>query len=642
MLGILIWLQGNILVWKYGLLDGEGIDWSKHVWRGLDALFWTVALILCFVFYNAIYKRSAVLSVALLSVQLLYFGFTSVQSPSIWTEGKKLSTPASVPQDIYTFSSNKNIIHIVFDAFQSDFFVELVNEDADYYRHKLEGFIFFKETIGAFATTYMSIPASLSGVEYKNNIGMRQFVKTILEGRTISNVLYDNGYEVDLVHIGPFYGKGRSTNSFLVPFFYGGSTRELKIGKSLLMMDIVLFRFAPHFLKKRIYNNQLWLLQPLVGRQRGLEFFQVSHNVFFKDLIENMNVGRTAPVYKFIHLVTTHPPVVIKKNCEYAGRVLASTRENQMAQYTCSLDLFIKLLDRLKSYGIYDSSLVIVQADTGLGTPVKVRVNAGSSFGQTRSDQAIVGKALPLLMIKAPYFKEPLRTSNVQAMLSDIPVTISSVLGLNEEFPGRSLFETECGEVRERKYHHYKWRHQHWQADFLPRLDEYIIRGSVFNGDSWRLGGVHLSPRVRDSFQAKRIDFGTENASKFLIRGWGGAESSPDEGYSYNWALGRSASVLLTLPKRAVKLTANVRPYVFENPVNITIRVDGKVIGIWKPSNHWKWQKHSLIIEADEHRPEVSILEFLFSRYRQPHEHDGRALAVLFESITLEEVKDQL
>jgi len=48
-LGILTWLQGNILVWKYGLLDDQGINWSNNVWRGwADVTFWAVLLIMAF------------------------------------------------------------------------------------------------------------------------------------------------------------------------------------------------------------------------------------------------------------------------------------------------------------------------------------------------------------------------------------------------------------------------------------------------------------------------------------------------------------------------------------------------------------------------------------------------------------------
>ena len=41
MTSILLWAQGNLMVWEYGLLDGRSIDWTKDTWRGwLDFSIW--------------------------------------------------------------------------------------------------------------------------------------------------------------------------------------------------------------------------------------------------------------------------------------------------------------------------------------------------------------------------------------------------------------------------------------------------------------------------------------------------------------------------------------------------------------------------------------------------------------------------
>ncbi|MCY4658374.1 MAG: hypothetical protein OXF93_00985 [Acidobacteria bacterium] len=46
--GVLLWLQGNLLVADYGLLDGGGLDLAPHRWRApLEAGLWVAALALC-------------------------------------------------------------------------------------------------------------------------------------------------------------------------------------------------------------------------------------------------------------------------------------------------------------------------------------------------------------------------------------------------------------------------------------------------------------------------------------------------------------------------------------------------------------------------------------------------------------------
>ena len=119
--------------------------------------------------------------------------------------------------------------------------------------------------------------------------------------------------------------------------------------------------------------------------------------------------------------------------------------------------------------------------------------------------------------------------------------------------------------------------------------------------------------------------------------GWSENEIN-DKGVTFNWAVGNSASLHLSLPKvKAVVLTANIESLPFGNPQLVTIKVDDKEVGTWELTPPWKLEEHSVVIPQNENRPDVSIVEFIFSQYRKP-KGDSRTLAVAFESITL---KDQ-
>src|ERR1043165_2761663 len=44
-LGLLVWAQGNLMVWSYGQLNGSTIDFSQNVARGLlDSAVWVLLL----------------------------------------------------------------------------------------------------------------------------------------------------------------------------------------------------------------------------------------------------------------------------------------------------------------------------------------------------------------------------------------------------------------------------------------------------------------------------------------------------------------------------------------------------------------------------------------------------------------------
>ncbi len=65
--------------------------------------------------------------------------------------------------------------------------------------------------------------------------------------------------------------------------------------------------------------------------------------------------------------------------------------------------------------------------------------------------------------------------------------------------------------------------------------------------------------------------------------------------------------------------------------------MDGKEAGSWKNTEWSDWETHSVTISADQNRPGVSSIEFIFSDYLKPAGKDTRRLALMFDSITFEE-----
>ena len=56
-LSLLVWLQGNVLAWNYGLLDGRNIDWDARAWQGwVDGSIWVVVIVTGVVFCRPLYR----------------------------------------------------------------------------------------------------------------------------------------------------------------------------------------------------------------------------------------------------------------------------------------------------------------------------------------------------------------------------------------------------------------------------------------------------------------------------------------------------------------------------------------------------------------------------------------------------------
>lgn len=635
----LIWLQGNIIAWEYGLLDGKAIDWMQYNWRGwVDATSWGILLFLACFFHKKILTITTFASISLIILQLVNIGFISFRTPAIWRAGQhlELSRSKPPPEIIYNFSSSKNVIHIILDAFQSDLFEEIINENIDYYSSALSGFTFFRNNIGSFPTTIMSIPAIFTGENHRNNISISEFIEYKLGNDSVINTIYDHQYDVELIQSINTYCQGKFSLCYTIPFPYNVNEKNYIKSKSFLIFDLSLFRIVPHFFKKLVYNDQLWLTQSLF-LQNKKEFASLNHKLFFEDIIQNMIVEREDPVYKFIHLQTTHSPMITDKQCNYTGKVLENTRNNIKIQLTCGLNQFIRFLNQLRFLGIYDNSLIVLQSDHGAWVdPRDTSPHTAQDLAPMGNSQEVIGSALALMVVKPSHQRDVLSISDAPTMLTDTPKTLTTLLRLPPHSLGQSVFDISPDAVRQRPYYYYTWRHAFWKQQFLPPIDTYIVSGHATDQASWKFIKTEFADNTLH--QVPFIDFGTPKAELYLLKGWGANEKTTSQ-TTFNWALGPAAVMRLALPpSKSISITANLISYPFETPQIITITIDGEPQGQWEVSNtgNWQMEERRITIAPNPNRGPVSIIRFDFSHYRSTQgTPETRPLAVLFESLII-------
>jgi hypothetical protein len=493
-LGILIWFQGNILVWDYGVIGKGDIDWTIKSWRGwLDAIIWIILLIVSVTQYSKIYKTAALISWLFITLQIISVIVISYQNPKIWSQKKqKINYPP--PKAIFELSKKQNVFHFILDEFQSTIFKEIIDKNKKHYYEAFNGFTFFEETTSAFPTTVMSVPSFLTGNVYKNDVPIKSFIDASYKGTSILNVVSNNGYDVDIAETVGWYNKGRHSTHYSIPIPYGITQRQYQALLAANMLDMVLFRSVPHFLKKLKYENK-WSLSKISKSNDSKESVEaarnISHRAFLQDMIDKMTVSRVNPVYKYIHLNTTHYPAVMTKDCKCSDETLPWNWENIKIQDQCSLDHFMKFLQKLKDLGIYDSSLIIVHADHGYfripDSTNQIKIKNMSGLGDTGKNEdfaEMVCSSMPLVAIKPPGSTGTLKISNVQASLTDMPATISSLLGINVRFPGKSIFEIAPNESRKRTFVYYKEFNRPGD-EYFKEMEEYVINGNASDQSSW-------------------------------------------------------------------------------------------------------------------------------------------------------------
>ena len=144
--GLGLWLQGNLFLGNYGLLDGTSIDWSQHS-NGIGELIalWIGLPFLLALFANRLMSSATTASGVLIALQL---GVMAISAPRLADDGAKGGKGWQEPPALtFQFSNAQNIVHLILDGFQADIFGEIV-EDDEALRRELEGLCSSRTTPG--------------------------------------------------------------------------------------------------------------------------------------------------------------------------------------------------------------------------------------------------------------------------------------------------------------------------------------------------------------------------------------------------------------------------------------------------------------------------------------------------------------
>ncbi len=139
-LGVLTWIQSNFLLWNYGVLAGQPIDWASHSRAGVvDAAVWTLTLAVAVLASRTVARLAPAASAALILLQGVGLAIQVERSPDFWYNHIAFDDSAR-----FSFSRGTNVVIVLLDTFQSDVFQQLLDEDAGL-PQRLQGFTYLPE-----------------------------------------------------------------------------------------------------------------------------------------------------------------------------------------------------------------------------------------------------------------------------------------------------------------------------------------------------------------------------------------------------------------------------------------------------------------------------------------------------------------
>jgi hypothetical protein len=553
-----------------------------------------------------------------------------------------------MPADLARFSSQGNVIHIVLDAFQANVFEHLVDLEPGL-RDEFEGFTFFRDTLAPSDVTYLSVPATLTGKVFDNRIPISTYHEQTLGGDNLYRFLAELDYAVDVATPLWWHQSNDAISSyFMVPTPYADREEALN-SSSLLLFDISLFRQVPHFLKASVYREGAWLLSNKLVSRPEQQFEHFSHNEFLRDYISRVRVTPDRPSYKFLHLVTPHAPLVSNEDCSFTGKELSYSMETFSNQTRCTLQTTVGLLRKLKQEGVYRQSLVMIHGDHGGGVAFEMRGKDGLPTDSMRALNHMWGNPLPVLMVKPPDAEGPLRVSDKQVSLTDIPATVAELLDSEHGFPGESVFSVGNGAPRVRNYYlSTVHRNEAMAKDRFDNFSHYTVRGSIYDVASWSEADFY---QVTATNEVGRYDWGT--SLSFGVRGNfkpfqnGGWTMTRTEGIT--WTKGNAAGLSIPFPasEKDIRMSVKLKPLLEPGKLDrqrVTVKADGHEVAQWELTEN-RFQELELVIPAELINGNGETrLDFILPDARTPaslgQNRDRRVLALAFLNLQFNQLEE--
>lgn len=645
--GFLFWFQSNMLVWDYGLFNGEPIQWELYSYRNyVDAIIWISLTIFGFYKFDLINRISAKLGIFFIVFQTIYIVILGLQLPST-VNIKNYDIDKS---DKYIFSKNRNVIAILLDATQTDLFSEVLSENPDLLE-VFDGFNYFPDTLSSYSATDFSVPSMFSGIEYKNDskqqtywersMGQSKLLKTLKDNKYINEIYTD---ELPLMYL---YSHPNVNN--VKTKKYSLFNKSL-VEKTFYIFDISLFNSTPSGLKEMIYNNQKWRLRRLYSNFAGLnKSSRSSHEEmmsFFNEFDNKAVFDEDQSIFKYYHVSGAHPPFILKSDMTVGepGTGIVSYKEQLIAVFK-GVSIFFKTL-QLK--GIYDKSFIVIFGDHGVGLsnkPTTISIQHNDSLKVSNVSSSTMKMALPLLLIKPFNSRGELKKINVQSSLIDIPKTIISNIGIDSTgFPGIDLLDSiDSTQNRMRTHYSFNWNKVDVGKDYPPYLNEYLIKGDSWLSESWSPLLSRHYPTGKKIKIDRHYAYGDKilfsqdgNIYKYKLGGW----SKTDPGSSSTWTIEEVASLKLSLneiPKSDLVMRVKALS-LYKHKVSVYI--NNKNIGEFVATNSSK--EYRILIPEDSFETNDATISFYMPEaVKTPKDlglgNDTRKLGLAFEYLTIDQ-----
>lgn len=555
-----LYIQGNWMFVDYGVMDGAAIDWTSYgSWSYINIGIWLVIILLPFAFSLFIKNKDSFK----LILRCISLGIVGIECITLCILILTTSLPNNnyyVAKDdkMFELSTSDNIVVMLFDAFQSSYFQEAIDEIPGA-RDVFDGFVFYDSAVGTSLFTQESSATILTGKQFRVDLPFDENLDYIYNESEFLPLLAEKKYDVR------YYESTEMVSPIAAPIIKNivmEKPRPSSVYDLTKMINrITAFRYMPHFLK-----NDFWFsyndIEKLQSNNMEYSEFVNSDYTFNQNILDGkLTASNEDKVYRMYYFKGVHPPYDLNENAEHVtygseeafstvwfGSISDSEMLHQQA--LGSVRIMMNYIQELKDLGVYDETFIVIAADHGWAN----RYN-------------------PILLIKQRNSSGGMQTSHAPiSFIEDFGPTI--MRAIDPDYQGaKTVFDYTEEDERERYYYIYDFN----IADrSYNALDIYAIRKNPVIGSNF----YKYYPLESLKYNlGEEIIFTKENdGTKFFING-GVTEIVSDE-TDFTWSLNKHNQMYLNFSED------------FIDTFDVTANFDFK----WVLAG----QQH-LIIKADDH-----------------------------------------
>lgn len=576
-----IW-GANFFVGSEGVVDGSSFYIEASVAQ-IYMNFFVITLLGLFFATLSYYKPKITNTLVIIAS---FLSFLTVIGLSVTEHKLGFLNYQESQKELATFSKQKNVLVILLDSFQSDFFQELLVKESSW-ETQFNGFTYYMNAASTAPATILSLPTIHSGEVYASGQDIDEFYKNNVKEHSFLKLLQNAGYRA--MTLNPFMGfspegVARVNQNYISCRHFG------VLCEARLLLNYSFFNSVPHLFKKYVYNEGSWLLS---------EFFlptEIVSNRILSELATHVVTDSAVPTIKFLHLYGAHAPAVLDESCQLLHGAIWD-RKSAVSQAQCAMRYVLEVLTALKWHQIYDKTAILILADHGAGLPA------------TLNQTTLGAIANPLVLFKSFNETTPLRYSEARLSLIDIKQMVCEATNDCYTETNKSGLASTLQTRQRLPFNDYL---RITEKQPVLRIYPYALEGSPREASSW----VKLPPK---NTLVHNINVLSDSFQDYAGTGWGKAEKHA----LYREVIGKQADLYLPLSQHNdVRIKFSVSTHPLNNHQIMSVLVNEHFVESFSITpEHYNHIAFTISKQMMTEKP--THITFQFSKWNGISDHDG-------------------